>query len=418
MNRTDGGPQVGIDGLNAYCGLAQLPVAALFEGRGLDPARIGNLGLERRSVLLPWEDPVTNAVNAALPLVAELEESAEQIELLVVSTESGLDHSKSAATYVHRYLGLSHRCRVMEVKQACYGATGMLQLAAGQLAGGADPDAKALIIATDISPMDERARYAEPTMGNGAVALLVSAEPSVLALERGVGGLHAFETMDTARPAPDLDFVDPDLSLLSYLECLSGSYRDYTERLPETDLDESFAHLVLHTPFPGMVRSAHRALVREFSPASPQAVAADFTRRVAPSLEYARTVGNLCSGSIYLALASLLDHAPAAETEGARVGLYSYGSGCASEFFSAVIPSGAPARLAGMRIGQRVALRKEIGFDEYVELLPFARECLLPRENREVDLSACDELLAPFREFGPVLVLTGAQHYHRQYEWR
>ncbi|WP_256104202.1 hydroxymethylglutaryl-CoA synthase family protein [Streptomyces sp. ODS05-4] len=406
---------IGIEGLNAYCGLAYVPVRDLFEGRGLDPDRVGNLMADHRSVLLPWEDPVTNAVNAAKPLVDALGEDAARIELLVTSTESGVDFSKSVASYAHRYLGLSPRCRIMEVKAACYGTTGMLQLAAGYLAGQADPGAKALVIGTDISPMDERARYAEPTMGNGAVAVLVSDEPRVLSLD-GPSGLHSFEVMDTARPAPDLDFVNPDRSLLSYLECLTASYRDYLRQAPETDFTTSFDHLVMHTPFPGMVKAAHRKLMRDIAPAAPAVVEADFARRVVPSLTYARTVGNLCSGSIYLALASLVDHG--SDVEGARVGLYSYGSGCASEFFSGTLAPGAREALAAMGIGERVRARRELTFAEYEKLLPAAVSCLVPQQYRSVDLSDCDAFLAPLRSHGPALVLTGVEDFHRVYAWR
>ncbi|MEV0083435.1 hydroxymethylglutaryl-CoA synthase [Saccharopolyspora sp. NPDC050642] len=407
--------RVGIDGLNAYCGFARLPVRELFEGRGLDTDRIGNLGLEHRSVLQPWEDPVTNAVNAAKPLVDALGDAAEDIELLVTSTESGVDFSKSIASYAHRHLGLSRRCRIMEVKQACYGATGMLQLAAGYLAGAANPRARALVVATDISPMDERAKYAEPTMGNGAVAVLLSADPRVLALDEGRNGLHSFETMDTARPAPDFDYVDADLSLLSYLECLSGSYADYRRLAPDTDFATTFDHLVMHTPFPGMVKAAHRKLMREAAPGPPKAIEADFARRIGPSLVYPRTVGNLCSGSIYLALASLIDNASA---EGTRVGLYSYGSGCASEFFSGVVQPGAGRELATAGIADRVRSRRELSFAEYEKLLPWARECLLPRQHLRTDLSTWDQYAEPSRVHGPVLVLTGIENYHRSYEWR
>ncbi len=407
---------IGIEGLNAYCGFARLAVDELFAGRGLDPDRIGNLDVEQRSVMLPWEDPVTNAVNAAAPLTAALGDEKDDIELLVTSSESGVDYSKSIASHVHRHLGLSRRCRVLEVKQACYGATGMLHLAAGYLASQRNPRARALVIATDISPMDERARYAEPTMGNGAVAMLVSGDAKILLLDRGPTGLHSFETMDTARPAPDLDYVDPDLSLLSYLECLSGSFADYQRRAERPVSLAAFDNLVMHTPFPGMVRAAHRKLMREYEPGPPAAIAADFERRVCPSLRYARAVGNLCSGSLYLALASLLDHG--SPPEGTRIGLYSYGSGCASEFFSGVIGRAATRELSAMRIAERVRSRRDLSFDEYEHLLPWARECLVPRPNRDIDLSTWDAYAEPSRAHGPVLALVGVRDYHRSYEWR
>ena len=407
---------VGIEGINAYCGLAQLSIAELFEGRGLDSSRIGNLMLDHRSVMMPWEDPITNAVNAAKPLVDGLGKAAAGVELLVVSSESGVDFSKSIASYAHRYLGLSRRCRILEVKQACYGATGMVQLASGYLAARSDPATRALVIAADISPMDEHAHYAEPTMGNGAVAMLLSGQPRVLSLDVGRSGICSFEAMDTARPSADRDFVDPDLSLLSYLECLSGSFQDFVRLSPGTDFATSFDHIVMHTPFPGMVRAAHRKMMRELTPAPPREIAEDFARRVGPSLEYGRTVGNLCSGSIYLALASLIDHAQ--DVEGRRVGFYSYGSGCASEFFSGTLSPGASAVVAAARIGERIRLRTKIDFAEYAKFVPYARDCLLPSENRTVDLSNCLEMISPLREFGPLLVLAGIENFHRRYEWR
>src|SRR5438045_8570951 len=117
------GPQVGIEALNVYCGLAQIPVQVLFAGRGLEQDRLGNLMMQQRSLGLPFEDPITNAVNAAKPIVDALApEQKERIEILVISTESGIDYSKSVSSYVHHHLGLSRQCRIIEAKQACYAA--------------------------------------------------------------------------------------------------------------------------------------------------------------------------------------------------------------------------------------------------------------------------------------------------------
>ncbi|MFJ4873412.1 hydroxymethylglutaryl-CoA synthase family protein [Streptomyces sp. NPDC088757] len=417
---TAAGPaRIGIEAMNVYAGVAKISARALFDARGLDPDRFGNLMTDERSVQLPWEDSVTNAVNAAKPLVDALsEEDRRSVELLVTSSESGLDHSKSLASWVHGHLGLSRQCRYMEVKQACYGATGALQLAAGYLRSGLRPGAKALIIATDVNPMDAYAKYAEPTTGHGAVALLVSDAPGVLALTPGAYGLNSFDVMDTARPAPDYDLYNPDLSLLAYLECLSDSFRAYLDNVPGADFAESFDHVVMHTPFGGMVRAAHRKLMREQAPRAPQLIAQDFERRVVPSLRYARSVGNLCSGSIWLALASLIDHESAERLEGSRLGMFSYGSGCASEFFGATVLPGAKEIVGKTALAERLGLRRDLSFAEYEEMLPVTRRVLVPRSHREIDLSAADTCLAPFRDHGKLLVLAGVEDYIRRYEWR
>lgn len=65
---------VGIEAINAYGGATFLDVRTLFEARGLDLERFGNLMMEKKSVGLPCEDPVTNAVNAAKPIIDALSE--------------------------------------------------------------------------------------------------------------------------------------------------------------------------------------------------------------------------------------------------------------------------------------------------------------------------------------------------------
>src|SRR5262249_42847695 len=98
----------GIEALNVYGGRTFLDVEGLAAARGLDTARFRNLLMKRKSVALHCEDPVSFGVNAARPIVDALPpEVRDTIELLVVSTESGIDLGKAMSTYVHHYLGLS-----------------------------------------------------------------------------------------------------------------------------------------------------------------------------------------------------------------------------------------------------------------------------------------------------------------------
>ncbi len=410
------GPTVGIRALNVYCGVAQIPVPALFQGRGLDPDRIENLLMRNRSVGLPCEDPVTNAVNAARPLLDRLPPGErDRVEMLVTSTESGVDYSKSVASYVHDHLGLSRNCRLVEVKQACYAATAALQLAAGYIASGMSPGATVLVIATDVSLVDARAEYAEPATGTGGVAILVGADPSVLTIDPGAFGLYSYETLDSARPGPTFDIADADRSLFAYLDCLSNSFRDYTGRVEGADFVGTFDFLAMHTPFAGLVRAAHRKMMREFGGLQATDVDADFARRVAPSLVYPSLVGNLCSGSVYLALASLIDNADMAT--GARVGMYSYGSGCSSEFFSGLVDAGSAEAMAEMGVAEHLAARCELEFDEYAELSAESHDCLVPEQDRQVDPQRYASVLARSRAQRALLVFTGTKDYRRTYEW-
>ncbi|MCZ9353744.1 3-hydroxy-3-methylglutaryl-ACP synthase [Streptomyces mutabilis] len=406
----------GIEALNVWCGLASITVPELFRGRGLDPARIDNLMMTRRSIGLPFEDPVTNAVNAARPIVDALApEERARIEILVTSTESGVDYSKSVSSYVHEYLGLSRNCRMIEVKQACFGATAAVQTAVGYLASGISPGAKALIIATDVAVVDERAEYSEPAAGHGAAAVLLSDTPRVMAMDLGAFGNYSYETLDSARPSPRFDIADVDRSLFAYLDCLSNSYADYAGRVEGADLATTFDHLVMHTPFAGLVKAAHRKLMRDAGgPAAD--LQDDFARRVAPSLRYPALVGNLCSGSVYLALAALLDSG--AVTAPGRVGIFSYGSGCSSEFFSGVVDAESAATVSAMNIAAHLENRAQITFAEYTDLLEENLKCLVPVQDRTVGSGPWDAIAQRAGGRKEMLTFTGVRNWHRQYEWR
>jgi len=404
---------VGIEAINVYAGLTQIPVAELFRGRGLDADRQENLMMHQRSVGLPFEDSVTNAVNAARPMLDELRpEDVARIELVITSTESGLDLSKSVASYVHDKLGLPSTCRTLEVKQACYAATAALQLAVGYVASGMSPGAKVLIIATDIALVDHVAGYAEPATGHGAVALLIGDDPRVLTVDLGAFGIHSYETPDSARPTPTFDIADVDRSLFAYLDCLSHSFRDYASKVDDVSFTDSFQYLAMHTPFAGLVKAGHRKLMREAGTGA-AGIDEDFQRRVAPSLAYPSRVGNMCSGSVYLSLASLIDTAPF--TGPVRVGLYAYGSGCSSEFFSGTVDLQSKQVLAARGLSAHLDRRTEIDFDTYAELLPQNLTCLMPVANAEVDVDRYLGLVPATRQ--SLLVHTVTKDYHREYSW-
>lgn len=407
---------IGIEAINAYVGRASLEVRDLFAERGLNIGRFDNLMMERKSVGLPCEDPVTNAVNAARPLIDALSpRDRERIELIVVGTESGLDFGKPISTHIHRHLGLPSRCRSFEVKHACYGGTAALQTAVGMLAAGGTPDTRALVIATDAPGAAARGTYWEPSEGAGAVAMLVSRDARVLRLDPGASGFHTYEVMDTARPAVDHDIVDSDLSLLAYLSCLEHSFDAYCDRVAGADLRTTFDYLVFHTPFAGMVKGAHRTLARKRAGLRAAQIDEDFNTRVSRSLEYASRVGNLFSAALYLALCSLLEHGRFERAK--RIGLFSYGSGCASEFFSGVVPSGAQAEVARQGIAAALDDRFKLTVGEYDRLTADFGSRAFGVRDADFDPVDYEPVYRSHFAGRGLLVLDRIRDYRREYRW-
>jgi polyketide biosynthesis 3-hydroxy-3-methylglutaryl-CoA synthase-like enzyme PksG len=408
--------EVGIEAINAYGGQAFIEVRELFEKRGLDLARFENLMMQKKSVNLPCEDPVTFAVNAAKPIVDALsEDDRNRIELVIAATESGLDFGKSLSTYIHDYLKLSRNVRLFEVKQACYGGTAALQMAANFIASGASPGARALVVATDIARAAAKGTYGEPSQGVAAVAMLVSDTPHIFKLDHGASGCYGYEVMDTCRPLPELETGDPDLSVLAYLECVEATFRAYCERVEGADYASTFDFLGFHTPFAGMVKGAHRNAMRKFLKAPAAEIDADFQRRVAPSLSYCVEVGNVYSATLYLALCGLIDHAPLSRPS--RVGMFSYGSGCSSEFYSGVITPESRRRLAGMRIAERLAMRQYLDIDRYDRILDLNMEWIFGVQNKKIDHTPYRDLYDLQFAGRGLLVLKEVKGFHRTYEW-
>ncbi len=408
--------EIGIEAINIYGGPAYIDVQTIFANRGLDDGRFDNLMMRCKSVGLPCEDPVTNGVNAAKKIIDQLtEDEKKNIELVIAATESGLDFGKSISTYVQDYLGIGRNCRSFEIKHACYGGTAALQMAASFLAAGASAGAKALVIATDVARAAAKNTYAEPTQAMGAVAVLLSANPRVFELDAGANGFYSYEVMDTYRPLPEIETGDPDLSLFSYLDCLQNSYKNYVSKIEDANFTKTFDYLAFHTPFAGMVKGAHRQMMRKFSDANREMIEQDFKTRMTPSLHYCVQIGNVYSATVYVALCGLIDRIELNAYK--RIGLFSYGSGCSSEFFSGLVSPSSQKILRQMEIQQALDRRYKLEMDEYDDLLEQNMQWMFGIQDKEVDVSKFSKMYDHFMDGQGFLVLKNVKNFHREYDW-
>lgn len=356
-------PSVGIEKIGVYPCTSSIPIADICAARGLDASNfVDRFFCDERSVVGPFEDVVTMAVNAAHRMLSDDDRRA--IRLLIVGTESAPDQEKPVSSWVHRYLDLDPRCRNFEIKHACYGATGGLQMALAWLASGLEPGAKALVINTDHALMHLHGAQ-EPVLGAGAAAVLLSTTPRIVAYDLGWNGVHANEVPDIFRPAPGIETGDADESLTSYLDAVDATYDAYCARVGEPiDFDAFFAANVYHVPFGGLAQRAHFRLARRNGDLTKADVEAHWSRKSRASLTFNRRMGGVYGAATFVALAGLITHQPDL-VPGDRIGIYAYGSGSCAEFYSARLCDGAREAVADARIAEQLDARRRLTLCEY-----------------------------------------------------
>lgn len=349
---------VGIDEISFYTSNYFLDLKNLATVQEIDAEKYyQGIGQEKMGMPAPDEDVVTMAANAALPLIERV--GTDAISTVMFATETGIDQSKSAGVYVHRLLGLTPNCRVVELKQACYSATAAIQMGCALVAR--QPDQKVLVIASDVARYD-LGTSGEATQGCGAVAMLITANPRLVELDPEVGN-HTEDVMDFWRPNyRSTALVDGKYSTKIYLKSLKYAWDHFREMssLAFSDMQ----HFCYHLPFTRMAQKAHKHLARvNKSSLTPELL----DLQVEDTLLYNRIIGNSYTASMYIGLASLLENCKH-NLAGKRIGFFSYGSGCVAEFFSGKVVAGYEKYLHQDKHQLMLAARSEVTYDEYLKL--------------------------------------------------
>jgi hydroxymethylglutaryl-CoA synthase len=365
---------VGVSDIAIYIPQFYLPHDELAEARGVPPEKFREgLGNHKMSILPNWEDSVTMAANAAAQLLEKTGTTPQEIHQLVVSTESGVDHSKPVASFVQGLLNIGSRCRIYEIKHACYGGTAGIVTSIDWIARNHGTSKKALVIMTDT------ARYGfgspgEPTQGAGAVALLMEKNPRLFSVDTRTNGIFSKDVFDFWRPTGHrVPIVDGKYSVACYLEAMEEAVSHFRSNvgIPRGRLLDHLDYILYHMPFTGMARKAHRHFVDtehvDLDEETRQGLYTEtFRTKVEPGLLGAREVGNIYTGSVYMGLASLLE-TERDRVEGKRVGVFSYGSGCGAEFFLCEFKTGVSEIIRGLRFREQLDRRKAITFEQYVQ---------------------------------------------------
>lgn len=355
--------KIGIDKMGIYIPRYYLDIRDLAKERNIDPDKfVIGLGQSKMSVNPISQDIVTFGVLAADKILTD--EDKKKIDMLIVGTETGVDQSKSASAFMHSILGINEYCRSIEIKQACYGATAALQVAKNHIL--VNPDSKVLVIASDIAKYGINTS-GESTQGCGAVAMLVSKDPKMLEISNE-SVCYTKDVMDFFRPNNSTyAIVNGKLSTNTYLESLEKVYYEFSNRFGE----KNFSAICFHIPYPKLGLKGLKEIKRE-----------DLLEEFNNSIMYNKEIGNIYTGSLFLSLISLLENSKKIKAND-LIGLYSYGSGAVSEFFTMKVVEGYKKYLSTKENQKMLENRVKLSVSEYEKMFFSKIEHEKEIENKE-----------------------------------
>lgn len=305
----------------------------LAQARDVDPNKyIIGIGQDQMAVPTLEEDIVSMGANAASQIVTE--EDKELIDQVIFATESGIDYSKSAASYVHSLINIQPFAKSFELKHACYAGTAGILSACDYVR--LNPERKVLVIMSDIAKYGLNSG-GEPTQGAGAIAILITANPRVMVVDSETVSMTDSQ-FDFWRPNySDVPYVEGKYSQELYIQLFIDIIEHYNKKFPQR-LGE-LEGMVFHIPFTKMGRKALNSLLAKEDSTIDKAFIEKWLSHYDDSTKLGRRVGNIYTGSLYLSLISLLNYASGIKA-GDKLGLFSYGSGAVGELFTATLEEG------------------------------------------------------------------------------
>ena len=220
----------------------------------------------------PAQSVYTMAATAVMRLIERYGVDPTRVGFLGLGTESSTDNS-AGAVIVKGMLdeglrargmpALSRHCEVPEIKHACLGGVYALKHALRYLA--LEPkDRCAIVVSADIAEY-ARGSSGEPTQGAGAVAMLVEQNPRMLTVDlEHVGSASSYRAVDFRKPVlrnlirgklnchfQDLPVFNGKYSTTCYLDETLHALDDMTSRLgcEAADYYRDLAAAFMHRPY-------------------------------------------------------------------------------------------------------------------------------------------------------------------------
>ncbi|MFV0188536.1 MULTISPECIES: hydroxymethylglutaryl-CoA synthase family protein [unclassified Empedobacter] len=401
----------GIEAASIYVPHIYLPIKDLAIQRNIDPDKLEiGLGLKKMSVLDVHEDTATIAANALLKLITDFDINPTEIGRIYLGTESALDGAKPTATYavqlVESVLAKQFGERpfrhtdVVDMTFACVGGVDAMHNSIDYVR--VNPAKKAIVIAADYAKygLESTGEY---TQGAGAVAMLISNQPDLIAFDNnwGIGMESVFDFFKPHQSTSDeailnaLGTTKSEIEIFSDEPVFEGQYSNecYKKRVREAyfnfkdeakiegKLYENWRYIAFHLPY---AFQGKRMFSDVFALENDQDNSNDNLKVVSKSDEYkalikekveptqraSSEIGNMYTASVFTAFLSALQVSADSNEElnGKTVGFIAYGSGSKSKVFQGQIGEGWKNVMNKMDLFTYLNKREAISFEQYQDL--------------------------------------------------
>lgn len=414
--------KTGIDAIAFDVAQLHLPIKTLAEARNIEPEKLEKgLGLIKMTLPDTHQDTVVFGANALTKLIQENHIDLSEIARIYVGTESAIDSSKPIASFLIDLMeqkfgaGTLSECDVVDFTFACIGGVDAMQNCLDFVT--LNPTKKAIVVTTDMAKYD-LGSTGEYTQGAGAVALLIAANPKIIAFGKewatNTKGVFDFfkpfrtisKTEITGNVNNDSWFgnreaqieihkdqpvFDGQYSNQCYMDRTKNAYFSF-KKLKNTDATvyDSWKSIIMHLPYAFQGRrmlSEIYALDAKTKILSGTEDAADYqnklketaktdayrafvSEKLQPAEIASSLVGNLYTGSIFMGLLSTLAHFYDAQAElsGQKFGFLAYGSGSKSKVFEGEIQPEWKTAMSNVSLFETLEKSTEINFDTYEKL--------------------------------------------------
>lgn len=414
--------KTGIDALSFDVAKLHLPIKTLAVARNIEPEKLEKgLGLIKMTLPDTHQDSVVFAANALTKLIQDNQIDLNEISRIYVGTESSIDSAKPIGSYLVDLMEQKFgentlaECDVVDFTFACIGGVDAMQNCLDFIK--LNPTKKAVVVTTDFAKYDLNST-GEYTQGAGAVAMLITTNPRIIAFEnhwatntKGVfdffkpyrtiskeaitgneNNENWFENLEAEIEIhKDQPVFDGQYSNQCYMDRTRNAYFSF-KKLKETSatLYNSWSSIIMHLPYSFQGRrmlSEIYALDAENSIISGEETPAEYQTKLketSKTAEYknfveeklmpaelaSSLIGNLYTGSIFMGFLSTLAHFYDSKQEisGNTFGFLAYGSGSKSKVFEGTIQPEWKSAIANTKLFETLEKSFEIDFDTYEKL--------------------------------------------------